>query len=62
MFKISQWWISRSRIAVVIVASPKKSAHSSKPLFDVMMSDVFSDIEDTKPKNKLASEAGLIQD
>lgn len=55
MLIISQWWIRRSRIAVVIVASPRKSAHSSKPLLDVIISDVFSDMEDTNPKKRFAS-------
>ena len=55
MLIISQWWIRRSRIAVVKVASPRKSAHSSKPLLDVIISEVFSNMEDTKPKNRFAS-------
>ena len=42
-------------MAVVMVASPRKSAHSSKPLLDVMISEVFSDMEDTNPKNRFAS-------
>lgn len=38
-----------------------KSDHSSKPLLEVMMMDVFSDIDDTKPKKRLAStvESGI---
>ena len=44
MLIISQWWMSRSRIAVVMVASPRKSAHSSKPLLEVIISEVFSDM------------------
>lgn len=32
MLIISQRWMRRSRMAVVMVASPRKSAHSSKPL------------------------------
>ena len=47
--------MSLSRLAVVIVASPRKSTHSSKPLFEVMIIDVFSDISETNPKNKFAS-------
>jgi hypothetical protein len=57
MFKISQWCIRRSKIAVVIVTSPRKSVHSSNPLLEVMMIEVFSDIDETKQKNKLASVA-----
>ena len=38
-----------------MVASPRKSAHSSKPLLDVIISEVYSDIEDTNPKNRFAS-------
>lgn len=37
-------------MAIVIVASPKKSVHSSKPLLDVIITDVFSVIAEMNPK------------
>lgn len=40
---------------MVIVASPMKSIHSSNPLFDVIITDVFSDIAEIKLKNRFAS-------
>jgi len=42
-------------MAVVMVASPKNSVHSSNPLFDVRMREVLSDMAETKPKNRFAS-------
>ena len=42
-------------VAVVMVASPRKSAHSSKPLLEVIMREVLSLIAEMKPKNRLAS-------
>ena len=35
-------------MAVVIVASPRNLAHSSKSLLEVKINEVFSDMEDTK--------------
>ena len=43
-------------MAVVIVASPRNCAHSSNPLLEVIISEVRSDIEDSKPKNRLPSQ------
>ena len=42
-------------MAVVIVASPRKSTHSSKPLLDVIIREVFSGHGGNKPKNRFAS-------
>lgn len=37
----------------------EKISHSSKPLFEVMISDVFLDIAETKSKNRFASEVDI---
>lgn len=42
-------------MAVVIVASPRKSAHSSKPLLEVIMREVLSLMAEMNPKKRLAS-------
>ncbi len=42
-------------MAVVITSSPRKPAHSLNPLFEVMTREVFSCIELTNLKNRLAS-------
>jgi hypothetical protein len=39
---ISQWWVSRSSSAVVILASPKTLGHSRKARLVVMMIEVRS--------------------
>ena len=39
---ISQWWVRRSRSAVVILASPKTLGHSAKARFVVTTMDVRS--------------------
>ena len=38
----------------MIAASPMKSIHSSKPLLEVTITDVFSDISEMNPKNRFA--------
>ena len=39
---ISQWWVSRSSMAVVILASPKTWGQSAKARLVVISSEVFS--------------------
>ena len=39
---ISQWWVRRSRSAVVILGSPKTDGHSPKARFVVMTVEVRS--------------------
>jgi hypothetical protein len=39
---ISQWWVRRSNMAVVIFASPKIFGHSAKARLVVISSEVFS--------------------
>jgi len=39
---MSQWWVSRSRSAVVIFASPKTEGHSPKARLVVTMTEVCS--------------------
>ena len=55
MLIISQQWMRQSRMAVVMVASPRKSAHPSKPLLEVIIREVLSLMAEMKPKNRLAS-------
>lgn len=45
-------------MAVVIVASPRKSAHSSNTLLNVIINEVFCYMEDMNPKNRFASVGG----
>lgn len=52
---VSQWWIKLSRMAAVIVASPRKSAHSSNPLLEVMIRDVFLNMLAAKLKKRTIS-------
>ena len=39
---MSQWWVSRSSMAVVILASPNTCGQSAKARFVVISSEVFS--------------------
>ena len=39
---MSQWWVSRSSMAVVILASPNTCGQSAKARLVVISSDVFS--------------------
>ncbi len=55
MLIISQRWIRRPRIAVVMAALPRKPAHSSKPLLEVIMREVLSLMAEMNPKKRLAS-------
>ena len=40
--RMSQWWVTRSRRAVVIFGSPKTPTHSAKERLVVKISEVFS--------------------